>query len=81
MALEYINILQSKALKNLPNFGIFGLKTNHLATLVLGAKILVRVFAKITRPALRNVGNPSKNPTSAFQLRHLHDQDDQGPVL
>jgi hypothetical protein len=28
------NIYHSKALQNLPNFGIFGLKTNHLATLL-----------------------------------------------
>jgi hypothetical protein len=33
MALKYINILQSKALKKFTQFGIFGLKTNHLATL------------------------------------------------
>jgi hypothetical protein len=30
----YTNIYHSKAPKNLPKFGIFGLKPNHLATLV-----------------------------------------------
>jgi hypothetical protein len=34
MAKKYINIFQSKALKNLPKMGIFGLKINHLATLI-----------------------------------------------
>jgi hypothetical protein len=29
---KYINIFQSKALQNLPKIGIFGLKSNHLAT-------------------------------------------------
>jgi hypothetical protein len=28
---KYTNIYNSKALQNLPKFGIFGLKTNHLA--------------------------------------------------
>jgi hypothetical protein len=35
MAIKYTNIYHSKALQNLPKFGIFGLKTNHLATLFL----------------------------------------------
>jgi hypothetical protein len=34
MVIKYTNIYHSKAIKNLPKFGIFGLKTNHLATLV-----------------------------------------------
>jgi hypothetical protein len=34
MAIKYINILQSKALQNLYKLGFFGLKRNHLATLV-----------------------------------------------
>jgi hypothetical protein len=33
MVITYNNIYHSKALQNLPKFGIFGLKTNHLATL------------------------------------------------
>jgi hypothetical protein len=33
MGIKYTNIHHSKALQNLPKFGIFGLKTNHLATL------------------------------------------------
>jgi hypothetical protein len=33
MPIKYINIYQSKALQNLPKFGIFGLKRNRLATL------------------------------------------------
>jgi hypothetical protein len=35
MVIKYTNIYQSKALQNLPNFGFFGLKKNHLATLLL----------------------------------------------
>jgi hypothetical protein len=35
VAVKYINIFLSKALQNLPKIGIFGLITNHLATLVL----------------------------------------------
>jgi hypothetical protein len=34
MVIKYTNIYHSKALQNLPKFGIFGLKTNHLAILV-----------------------------------------------
>jgi hypothetical protein len=34
MAKEYTNPFYSKALKNLPKLGFFGLKINHLATLV-----------------------------------------------
>jgi hypothetical protein len=34
MAIKYINILQSKALQKLPKIGIFGLKSNRLATLL-----------------------------------------------
>jgi hypothetical protein len=33
MVIKYTNFYHSKALPNLPIFGIFGLKTNHLATL------------------------------------------------
>jgi hypothetical protein len=33
MVIQYTNIYHSKVLQNLPKFGIFGLKTNHLATL------------------------------------------------
>jgi hypothetical protein len=33
MVIKYTNIYHSKAIKNLPKFGIFGLKTNHLETL------------------------------------------------
>jgi hypothetical protein len=34
MAIKDINIFQSKALQKFTQIGIFGLKTNHLATLV-----------------------------------------------
>jgi hypothetical protein len=34
IATKYINIFQSKALQNCPKFGFFGLKINHLATLL-----------------------------------------------
>jgi hypothetical protein len=33
MTIKYINIFQSEALTNFSQIGIFGLKTNHLATL------------------------------------------------
>jgi hypothetical protein len=33
IAIKYINIYSCKTFQNLPKFGIFGLKTNHLATL------------------------------------------------
>jgi hypothetical protein len=33
MAIKYINIFQSEALKKIPQIGILGLKINHLATL------------------------------------------------
>jgi hypothetical protein len=34
----------SKTLQHLPKFGIFGLKTNHLATLVSGANPMTSEF-------------------------------------
>jgi hypothetical protein len=34
VSIKYTNIFRCKALQNLPKFGFFGLKTNHLATLV-----------------------------------------------
>jgi hypothetical protein len=33
MVIKYTNVYHSKALQNVPKFGIFGLKTNHLAAL------------------------------------------------
>jgi hypothetical protein len=41
MAIKYINIFQSKALKNLPKLGLLGLKTNHLATLLCALPIFI----------------------------------------
>jgi hypothetical protein len=35
MDVKYTNNFHCKTVQNLPNFGIFGLKRNHLATLVL----------------------------------------------
>jgi hypothetical protein len=37
MAIKYINIFQYKALQNLPQIGLFGLKINHLATMELSS--------------------------------------------
>jgi hypothetical protein len=34
MVIKYTKIFYCKTLKNLPKFGFFGLKTNHLATLM-----------------------------------------------
>jgi hypothetical protein len=34
MAIKYTNIFRSKALQNIPNLGFFGLRINHLATLL-----------------------------------------------
>jgi hypothetical protein len=39
MVIKYTNIYHSEALQNLPKFGIFGFKTNHLATLSCAKKI------------------------------------------
>jgi hypothetical protein len=36
MAIIYINIFQFQALRNFTKIGIFGLKRNHLATLLSG---------------------------------------------
>jgi hypothetical protein len=40
MAIKYINLFQSKALELLTQIGIFGLKINHLATLLAEARRL-----------------------------------------
>jgi hypothetical protein len=42
MVIKYTNIYHSKALQNVPKFWIFGLKTNHLATLFS----MFQLFAK-----------------------------------
>jgi hypothetical protein len=34
MDIKYVNLFQSEALKIFSQIGIFGLKTNHLATLL-----------------------------------------------
>jgi hypothetical protein len=34
MVIKYATIFQCKTLQNLPKLGFFGLKTNHLATLL-----------------------------------------------
>jgi hypothetical protein len=34
MAIKYVNVFQSKALQKFTQIGIFGMKTNHLATLI-----------------------------------------------
>jgi hypothetical protein len=39
MIIKYANIFHSKALQNLPNVGIFGLKIFHLATLIVEDKV------------------------------------------
>jgi hypothetical protein len=39
MVLKYTKILHCKTLQNLPKIGIFGLKTNHLATLLSRTKM------------------------------------------
>jgi hypothetical protein len=47
MVIKYTNIYHSKALQNLPKFGLFGLKTNHLATLVHGELISTAALGEI----------------------------------
>jgi hypothetical protein len=42
MAIKYINIFQSEALKFFSQIGIFGLKTNHLATVHIGMITLMK---------------------------------------
>jgi hypothetical protein len=40
MIIKYKNIFHSKALQNKPKLGISGLKTNHLATLLVATFLL-----------------------------------------
>jgi hypothetical protein len=51
MVIKYTNLYHSKALQNLPKFGIFGLRTNNLATPVWPSKLwdnlsCVAIFSK-----------------------------------
>jgi hypothetical protein len=41
MSLKYTNIFHLKALRNIPKFGIFGLKIYHLATLFPGSNVMI----------------------------------------
>jgi hypothetical protein len=38
MVINYTNIFHYRALQNIPKFGVFGLKINHLATLHFTAR-------------------------------------------
>jgi hypothetical protein len=44
MTMKYITIFRSQALQNLPKSVFFGLKTNHLATLIMTSRNLVVLF-------------------------------------
>jgi hypothetical protein len=60
MFIKYTNICHSKALQNLPKFGIFGLKTNHLATLdwIVGSDTICSILAlNQGDPIGRQLGN------------------------
>jgi hypothetical protein len=48
MAMKYINIFLPKALLKFTKIGIFGLKINPLATLLLVECLLLEVFFSIT---------------------------------
>jgi hypothetical protein len=74
----------TKALQNLPKFGIFGLKTNHLATLASGRKLaflllrfwretrfLNRVPFSCDRQRCQVVFFHTKNPNLGIYLRAL----------
>jgi hypothetical protein len=56
MVIKYTNIYHSKALRNLPKFGIFGLKTNHQATLVTlwTTLLLIAVVISAKQQSLKN---------------------------
>jgi hypothetical protein len=43
IAIRYTNIFQYKTLQNLPKNGIFGLKRNHLATLLHTSKYILKI--------------------------------------
>jgi hypothetical protein len=53
-AFKYTNIFHSKALQNIPKFGFFGLKINHLATLTTS-------FPEIAIDASEGGNSPQKN--------------------
>jgi hypothetical protein len=53
MVIKYTNIYHSKALRNLPKFGIISLKTNHLAALGMyipeGFALTTHIFLSLTQ--------------------------------
>jgi hypothetical protein len=57
MSIKYINIFQSKTLQKLPKLFFFGLKVNHLATLVSEEeekkKLVVSTFQLAVAPVLK----------------------------
>jgi hypothetical protein len=53
MAIEYTDLFNSEALLNLPKFGNFGLKVNHLATL---AYIAIKKIARIECTSFSQIG-------------------------
>jgi hypothetical protein len=64
MVIKYTNIYHSNALQNLPKFGIFGLKTNHLATLLVGIFLIWQPC-----PALERISpTPAIPKPSKFRL-------------
>jgi hypothetical protein len=56
MVIKYARIFHCKTLQNLPKIGIFGLKTNHLATLstYLNEIMFTVSFANQTKQTLPN---------------------------
>jgi hypothetical protein len=75
MVITYTNIYHSKALQNLPKFGILGLKTNHLATLFQN-RLNDPEFAR--RCSFKVWSNRFFDGYVSFEAS---DKSDQGPIL
>jgi hypothetical protein len=74
MAVKYTNIYHSKALQNVPISGIFGSKTNHLATLQSSKKIVTMRTSALETDAMNNKqSHQGKRPIVGEELaNYLH---------
>jgi hypothetical protein len=57
MAIKYINIFQSKAPKIFPQIGSFGLKINHLATVVWRRISIAKTLFKLDSESIVEAKN------------------------
>jgi hypothetical protein len=84
VSIKYNNIFHCKTLQNLPKFGFFGLKTNHLATLLplpIDKVVLATGIPMGPREQVFNYPRPPSFYRFIVCAIFRPLGDDQGPIL